>query len=234
MNMAQSVVRVVLVHAVQVAMAPIEAAFHADWPAADLVHLLDDSLSPDRAAQPRLTPALHRRIGALADYAASTGAHGVLFTCSAFGPAIEAVARRAAIPVLKPNEAMFDSALRAGGSIGMLATFAPSVASMVEEFETLAAAAGSRAVLRTVVVPAAMDALRSGDADRHNQLLADAAQGLAGCDAVMLAHFSTSRALAAVGHRLNCPVLTAPLSAVKRLRQLLASDGLPEPALPGN
>jgi hypothetical protein len=100
--MARSGVRIV-----QVAMAPIEAAFRADWPAAELVHLLDDSLSPDRAAQPRLTPALHRRIGALADYAVSTGAHGVLFTCSAFGPAIEAAARRAAIPVLKPNEAMF-------------------------------------------------------------------------------------------------------------------------------
>jgi hypothetical protein len=105
--------------------------------------------------------------------------------------------------------------------VGMLATFGPSVASMEEEFR--AAAAGRDATLETVLVEDAMAALRRGEAEAHNRLLAEAAHRLAGCDAVMLAHFSTSRARGAVGTVLACPVLTAPGAAVLALKSRLAS-----------
>jgi Asp/Glu/Hydantoin racemase len=220
-NAPPAAVRIVLVHAVQVAMEPIEEAFRSAWPQAQLVHLLDDSLSPDRAAQTDLSPAMSQRIALLADYALCADAQAVLYTCSAFGPAIEAVASRLAVPVLKPNEAMFEAALRSGGRIGMLATFAPSVESMTEEFNAMARASGQSASLKAIVVPEAMTALRAGDVESHNQLLADAAPALTDCAAVMLAHFSTSRALSAVQARLPCPVLTSPGSAVSKLKALL-------------
>jgi hypothetical protein len=60
---------------------------------------------------------------------------------------------------------------------------------------------------------------KAGDADTHNRLLAEAVSALAGRDAIMLAHFSTSRALKAVSAVVPCPVLTAPRSAVKPLRR---------------
>ena len=50
-------------------------------------------------------------------------------------PAIEDAAQQAKWPVLKPNEAMFREAIGRGRRIGMLATFAPSVLTMTEEFE---------------------------------------------------------------------------------------------------
>lgn len=67
-----------------------------------------------------------------------------------------------------------------------------------------------------------MTALRAGDTETHNRLLAQAAPRLSGCDAVMLAHFSTSRALADVGRVLNGKVLTSPHSAVARLKSVLS------------
>jgi hypothetical protein len=44
---------------------------------------------------------------------------------------------------------------------------------------------------------------------------------LRGCDAIMLAHFSTSQARSAVAATVNVPVLTSPNSAVSALKNAL-------------
>ena len=218
--------RIALIHAVAVAIEPVRQAFAQSWPQAECCNILDDSLSLDRERDGVLTAAMTRRIGALADYAAGIGAAGILFTCSAFGEAIDAAAGRAAVPVLKPNEAMFEAALASGRRIGMLATFAPSVGSMEDEFRAMAAAGGAEATIETYCVPDAMAALKAGDEVLHNRLLAQAAPRFADCDAVLLAHFSTARALSAVSAALDRPVLTSPGSAVAKLKSILAGDAV--------
>ena len=214
--------RIALIHAVSVAMAPVHDAFRQLWPAAECIDILDTSLSRDRERDGELTAAMVGRFLLLAKYAEDNGAAGILFTCSAFGEAIEAAASKARVPVLKPNEAMFEAALAAGKRLGMLATFEPSVAGMEEEFRDLAGAVGSPATLSSLCVPGAMKALQSGDAAEHDQLVAIAAPRFADCDAVLLAHFSTSRAAAAVRAAVRCPVLTAPGAAVTKLKGMLA------------
>ena len=214
--------RVVLLHGTPVAMEPIQRAFATRWPQAEVVNLLDDSLSVDRAKNHDLTPRMFERFVELGGYAHRIGAEAILVTCSAFGPAIERMARELPVPVLKPNEAMFREAIGRGRRIGMLATFAPSVLTMTEEFEQFVGEAGAKATLETIVVEGAMDALRKGDAVRHNALIAARAPELAHCDAIMLAHFSTSRALADVIAAVRTPVLTAPDAAVDRIRAAIA------------
>jgi aspartate/glutamate racemase len=213
--------RIVLIHAVAVAMAPIGAAMARLWPEAEAVNLLDDSLSVDRARETALDAARFARIAALAGYAGAIGAEGILFTCSAFGAAIEQAAAAGAVPVLKPNQPMFEAAAACGGRIGMLATFAPAVAGMEAEFAAEALKGGSSARLRTVVVPEAMAALRRGDEATHNRLLAERAGELSDCDAIMLAHFSTSRAAEAVRAAVPVPVFSSPDAAVIKLRGLV-------------
>ena len=120
--------RVALIHALAHSIAPVNDAMARDWPACSRMNLLDDSLSADLAASSAgLDAAMHRRFETLADYALGTGADAILFTCSAFGPCIEAVARRhAGIPVLKPNEAMVAQAAKLGTRIGLIASFPPA------------------------------------------------------------------------------------------------------------
>jgi Asp/Glu/hydantoin racemase len=214
--------RVVLLHGTPVAVEPIQRAFATRWPEAEAIDLLDSSLSVDRAKDHDLTPRMFERFIEMGGYAHRLGAEAILVTCSAFGPAIARMARELPVPVLKPNEAMFREAIGRGQRIGMLATFAPSVLTMTEEFEQFVAEAGAKATLETIVVEGAMDALRKGDAARHNELIAARAPELAQCDAIMLAHFSTSRALAAVSAAVKTPVLTAPDAAVDRIRAAIA------------
>jgi hypothetical protein len=213
-------VRIALIHATPVAVEPIAQSFCDLWPEAETVNILDGGLSVDRASSGELTPALSRRIMALAEYGLSTGACGILFTCSAFGPAIDAVRDAFSTPVLKPNEAMFEEALQYGDRIGMVATFAPAVASMEQEFSEEAARLRPTARLTTRLAEGAMDALRSGDSEAHNRLVADAVAKLPPCDATMLAHFSTSRAGAASRAAIDRPVMSSPDSAVRKLRRL--------------
>jgi len=211
------VTRVALIHAVKVAIAPVEDAFKRLWPEARLVNLLDDSLSVDRARTPELTAEMRKRIAALAAYAVEGGADAILYTCSAFGEAIEAVQRAHKIPVLKPNEAMFAEALGHGRKLGMLATFEPSVPALEAELKFL----DNNISIKTVCVPEAMKALQAGDGATHDGLLALAAGTLGDCDALMLAQFSTARARDPVAKAVACPVLTSPQSAVQRLRTML-------------
>jgi hypothetical protein len=221
-----------LIHAVNVAVEPVRLAFKELWPEATLTNLLDDSLSPDLTAAGSLTNAITQRIASLGNYVVDSGADAVLFTCSAFGPAIQEFAAGAPVPVLRPNEAMFERAVCQGSIIGMLATFASSVPSMEQEFREAAAHAGSNAELQTIVVDRALAALQAGDAATHDLELATAARRLAHCDVIMLAHFSTSVAFEAVSQVVPCPVLTSPRSAVEVLRERTLAA--PNPAVPMN
>jgi hypothetical protein len=211
--------RIALIHALSHSVAPINAAFARDWPEAQLMNLLDDSLSADLARGGRgLDAAMHERFQLLAQYAVDTGAEGILFTCSAFGPCIEAVARRhAGMPVLKPNEAMIAEAAAGTGKLGLVATFQPTLDSMPPEFP-----AGVE--LELALAEGALDALNGGDAARHDALVAAQAIALRdqGCTRIALAQFSMARARAACESASGLPVLTTVDSAVLALRHILA------------
>lgn len=219
--------RVMLIHALRDSVEPIHAAFAEGWPGAETHDLLDSSLSADHAADGgRLGERMVERFRALGRYAAAAGPEGrradaILFTCSAFGPAIEAVKRDHAIPVLKPNESAFAAALGHGRRVGMLCSFAPARAPMLAELEAMGRAAGASVAVEARVVEGALAALQAGRGAEHDALIAEAAAGLPAVDAVVIAQFSMARSAAAVRARVRVPVLTTPGSAVAALRAML-------------
>lgn len=214
-------VRISLIHATPLAIAPIEAAFREIWPEAEIRSLLDEALSVDRAKEADLTPGLAARTVALARYAEGTGPAGILYTCSAFGEAIEEAARTSPLPVLKPNEAMFEEAFGHGTRVAMIYTFPAAVEGMAEEFREEAARRNSRAHLTTVFAERAREALAGGDAETHNSLIADAVARTADADVFLLAHFSMASAAPDCRAVTERPVLTAPEAAVRKMKALI-------------
>jgi aspartate/glutamate racemase len=223
--------RIALVHATALAIRPVGDAFACLWPEARLMNLLDDSLSADRAAAGTLTATMIERFGNLARYCVDNGADGILFTCSAFGPAIEAARAVVDVPVLKPNEAMLSEALDAAaagrGKLALLATFEPSLGSI--ELELLAMAKERRQAVDLITrhVPDAMAALDRGDGERHDALIAAAIESWSdgsGCDALMLAQFSMARARDTAQACTSAPVLVSTDTAVAAMYRAM---GLP-------
>ena len=214
--------RIALVHATPVAMDPVRQAFQSLWPEVETINILEDSLTPDRAKASMVSDQLVDRIAKLTLYAVSTGADAVLFTCSAFGPAIEKAREAVDVPVLKPNEAMFEAAIANGGKTAMLYSFEPAKDSMEEEFREEARRLGSNAQISSVFVPGAIEAVRAGDVATHNRLIAEAAASLSDYQAVTLAQFSMARALKETQAATSITVLSSPEQAVVKLKRLLS------------
>jgi aspartate/glutamate racemase len=228
--------RVALIHAMRASIGPIEAAFARAWPEARLAHRLDDTLPADLERAGGVDAGMERRFAGLVREAVAEGADAILFTCSAFGRAIDAAAAETTLVVMKPNEAMVSEAV-SYGEVALLATFAPTLASMRTEFEAEAARQGRPLVLRTVHVPGALAALAAGDAEGHDARVAAAAVGPFaggpggadpgaadrddGARVVALAQFSMARAAPRVRAAISVPVLTTPDTAVAELRRRL-------------
>jgi Asp/Glu/hydantoin racemase len=207
--------RIALIHALKHSIAPIEAAFATAWPEPRLMNLLDDSLSADLARDGALNEAMTERFLALGDYAVATGAQAILFTCSAFGPCIEAVARvHAPLPVLKPNEAMIERAVTMGKRVGLLSTFPPTLVSMPPEFP-------SSVQVLPKLAEGALAALDRGDRATHDRLIVEASKDLRDCDVIALAQFSIAATAPMIAEATGRPVVTTPDSAVEKLMKLL-------------
>ena len=180
------------------------------------MNLLDDSLSADLARDGGLSDAMTERFLGLGRYAAGTGSDAILFTCSAFGPCIEAVARaQAPMPVLKPNEAMIEQAAARGRRIGLLSTFPPTLVSMPPEFP-------ASVEIVPKLAEGALAALDRGDRVTHDRLVVEASRDLRDCDLIALAQYSMAPAAEQVAAATGRPVLTTPDSAVEKLKKMLS------------
>ena len=210
--------RIALIHALRHSPPPIEAAFARLWPGQVLMNLMDDSLSADLAREGSLTPRMTERFLTLARYAAGTGADAILFTCSAFGPCIEACAADLApLPVLKPNEAMIEEAVHQGHAhrpAGDLRRHHPVHDAGIPAGHHRGAEGGRGRAGR---------ARCRATWSTHDRLAEEAARDLADCDAIALGQFSLARAKQHVERATGKPVLTTPDTAVLKLRRLLAA-----------
>ena len=225
--------RIALISALAQSPGPAMAAMDEAWPEARYHNLIDDSLAADFAALGAITPAIHERFLALGRYAASVSdgtkrPDGILFTCSAFRPAIDGVKADLAIPVVSPNEGAFDEALDIcagvadGGRIAILLTFAGSLAPLTGEIAAIAAARGQAAPeVVGAVAQGALEALQAGDGAAHDRLAAAAAAEIPPVDAIVIGQFSMARALPLVVAQRREPVLTTPHAAVRKLRRLV-------------
>ena len=114
---------------------------------------------------------------------------------------------------------MIDEAVAraAGGRIGLVASFAPTGASMPREFPIAARPT-------VAIAEGALAALERGDGEAHDRSALAAARSLVegGCGVIALAQFSLARAAPLLRSSLAVPVLTPIDSALAALRRRLA------------
>jgi Asp/Glu/hydantoin racemase len=192
-------------------------------PGVNTFNIVDDSLVRNIRERGEVTPAIYKRV---ADYVASpedSGADFILVTCSSIGAPIEAAAEKAGVPVLRVDQPMADLAVQTGKRIGVIATLSTTLQPTSNLVERRAALAGKEIELTSVVVDGAFEALMSGDASKHDTLVADALRKLSTqVNVILLAQASMARVVDTLSEEdKRVPIVASPPNAIKYIATLL-------------
>lgn len=186
-------------------------------------NIVDDSLIKNVISCGALTPVTARRVVDYAGSAETAGADFILFTCSSIGAAVEAAAALTSVPVLRVDQPMADLAIQSGTRIGVIATLPTTLAPTSDLVERRAAIAGKKIELQSVLCEGAFEALMSGDAAKHDAMVAAALKELVkNVDVVLLAQASMARVVAGLDDADKIiPILASPTTAIKYLASIL-------------
>jgi hypothetical protein len=213
--------RIFLVHPTPVAMPPVDEAFKRLWREAQVLNLLDESLYADVGANGELTPALYARVANLFKHCEASGADGIVFSGSTFGPAVEEGRRGIRVPVLRIEEAMMDEAVARGGSILLVCTQKRALPVVRGTLDASAKRAGRSPPIAELWVSGARDALNENDSARHDRLIAAQVAAAGEFDTIVFGMISMAPARAAMPGALAARTLTSGEAAVARMRKLL-------------
>jgi Asp/Glu/hydantoin racemase len=133
-----------------------------------------------------------------------------------------------AAPILKIDDPLAERAVELGPRIGILCTTSSTQGPSRALVESHAGRLRREVQARSVLVEGAFDALRSGDRERHDALISDAAASLAGqSDVLVLAQASMAHLAGPLAERLPVPVLSSPPLLMEALVRLQADPGEP-------
>ena len=215
--------RIFLVHPTPLALPPVDEAFKTLWREAQIVNLLDESLYADVGTNGELTPSLYARVANLFRHCEASGADGIVFSGSTFGPAVEEGRKGIKVPVLRIEEGMMDEAVARGGSILVVSTQKRAMPVVRATLDASAKRAGKAPAIKDIWVEGARDALNAGDSDGHDRLIAEHSAAAGDFDTVVLSMISMAPARSKMSSALARKTLTSGECAVTRMRKLLGA-----------
>jgi Asp/Glu/hydantoin racemase len=188
-------------------------------PDVSVFNLVDDSLIKDVIEHGKLRPQVARRVAQHVAAAEDAGADFILVTCSSIGRAVETAATLASVPVLRVDQPMADHAVAAATRIGVIATLPTTLEPTADLIHRRAAAAGKHVEVISRLCIGAFDALMSGNAVKHDELVAAALNELTpDVDVIALAQASMARVVDKLPpDERRVPILASPPLAVDYL-----------------
>lgn len=194
-------------------------------PNINVFNMVDDSLIKDVITKGELTPATAKRVVNQVASAEAAGADYILVTCSSIGAAVETAATLSGIPVIRVDQAMADLAVQTGKKIGVIATLPTTLEPTSDLVTRRAALAGKDIQLVSKLCDGAFEALMSGDAGKHDEMVGNALKKLSKqVDVILLAQASMARVVDTLRPEEKIiPILASPAEAIKQLAKQINS-----------
>lgn len=186
-------------------------------------NIVDDSLIKNTIERNQLTPDTARRVVDYVGSAEAAGADYILVTCSSIGSAVEAAAGLSGVPVLRVDQPMADQAVQMGQRVGVVATLSTTLEPTQDLVRRRALAAGKDIQITAKLCEGAFDALMSGNAAKHDEMVAAALKALSTqVDVIVLAQASMARVVGQLAPEdKKVPILASPPIAMEYLAKVL-------------
>lgn len=188
----------------------------------DTFNIVDDSLIKDVIKKGKLMPNTAARVVNHIKAAEEAGADVILVTCSSIGRAIETAATLCRVPVIRVDQAMADEAVQIGNRIGVIATLPTTLEPTSDLVKRRAEKAGKEVNITAKLCDGAFEALMSGDAAKHDEMVASALKELMQTvDVIVLAQASMARVVDGLtADEKKVPILASPAIAMKKLAEI--------------
>ena len=213
--------RVTMIHAIAESIPPVRLAFDEEFPEAEVINVLDESLLVDFDDQ--LTPDLRRRITNIIGYCQDNKADAIGLACSVYAPVVESAKDLVHVPLVSSYGPVMADAVTAGPRIGLIASVASTMRDSKYYLHLAADEAGVEIEPQLCLAEDLITVMRAeGQSGLERRLEEEVLKIASKIDVVLLTQFSFAAALAHLEKVSPIPVLSAPHSSARTLKKLLS------------
>lgn len=210
-----------VIHATVNAVSPLMEAFGKAAPDVRVLNFVNENLLAMANEKGMVDDIALRAFARTAFEAADAGVDGIIVACSVYCKFVPLIQNFISVPVIAIDRPMIERALNCGNKIGVVATTALAAPAARKQLEQGALEMGKTIIVEEAVVTEAMTALRKGNLELHNKIIADACRNLdgKGCDCIILCQITMACAADAVDG-INARILTSPEEGVRKMLEL--------------
>ena len=187
-------------------------------------NILDDFLASDPAETGEFSETNRQRLVNDVHNCVLTGADIIVVTCSTLTPAVTELRASVPVPLVAIDDEMCRKAVTFGRNVTVLATATSTVAPTTGKILAEAKTVGIMVDIASHVCPEAIVALKKGDVQTHDDLVAKMALDVKNQDVVVLAQASMAHMAGTVERICGCPVLSSPDSCMREIVSLLGGE----------
>ena len=212
--------RVTMIHAIPESIPPVRLAFDDEFPEAEIINVLDETLLID--FDDKLTPPLRQRMSNLIRYCQDSHADAIGLACSVYAPVVDSEKDLLEIPLVSSYGPVMSDAVAAGTRIGLIASVSATLSDAEYYLRLAAQKVGTTVEPNLCLAEDLVTIMRSeGQTGLERRLEEEALKLAPEVDAILLGQFSFAAALSHLQRVSPVPVLSAPHSSARALKTLL-------------
>lgn len=211
-----------ILHTTPVTVEPLKQLAQQYLAECKVINIVDDSILPRLSRNGGNVEEVEAKLVQYAAFAEEEGANAILNACSSVGEVVEKMQARVSIPVIRIDEAMAESAINRGRTIGVAATMPTTLKPTIRLVEEKAEELGKEVRVKSMLAESAFKKLAEGDPEGHDQLLSKALLELANqADVVVLAQASMARVVSKLPRSRQDTFLTSPELGMERVKRVM-------------